>query len=220
LFDLVQGLATEVLGLEHLGFSLLDEFADGDDVGVLEAVVAAHRKLKLFDRAVEIVVLQRRTVVQAVMTGFELFFEVDEDGHVVLQQLGGKPKRIGGKNGAVGPDLDGELVVVGDLAETGRLDEIVDLANGRMDGIHGNEAQTEVGVEVFVRGDVATASLEAHLHIDLAAFGDGADVDILVEDLNVAVGLDGARGNYTGLIGAEIKSLGAVTIELEGNLLQ
>ena len=62
--DLVQGLATEVLGLEHLGFGLLNEFADGDDVRVLQAVIAADRKLKLFYRTVEILVVQRRTIVQ------------------------------------------------------------------------------------------------------------------------------------------------------------
>ena len=64
LFDLVQGLAAEVLGLQHLGFGLLDELADGGDVGVLEAVVAADGELKLFDRAVEVLVAQRRAVVQ------------------------------------------------------------------------------------------------------------------------------------------------------------
>src|SRR3954467_8726831 len=33
--DLVQALAAEVLGLEHLGFGLLHELADGADVRVL-----------------------------------------------------------------------------------------------------------------------------------------------------------------------------------------
>ena len=61
--DLVQGLAAEVLGLQHLGFGLLDELADGGDVGVLQAVVAADGELELFDRAVEVLVAQGRTVV-------------------------------------------------------------------------------------------------------------------------------------------------------------
>ena len=51
--DLVQRLAAEVLGAEHLGFGLLHQVADGLDVGVLEAVVGTDAQLQLFDRAVE-----------------------------------------------------------------------------------------------------------------------------------------------------------------------
>ena len=50
----------------------------------------------------------------------------------------------------------------------------------------------EIGVEVLVGRDVAAAALQAHLHVELAAFGDGGDVDVLVEDLHVAVGFDHA----------------------------
>ena len=89
-----------------------------------------------------------------------------------------------------------------------------------MDGVDRDEAEAEVGVEVLVGRDVATAALEAHLHVDLAAFGDGADVDVLVEDLDVAVGLDHAGGDDAGLVGAEVEGLGAFAVELEGNLLE
>src|SRR4030088_1852920 len=57
LLDLIQRLASEVLGLEHFGFSLLHEFTDGLNVRVLQAVVAAHGKLKLFHRTVQIFVM-------------------------------------------------------------------------------------------------------------------------------------------------------------------
>src|SRR6267378_2612876 len=220
LFDLIQGLAAEVLGLEHLGFGLLDELADGGDVGVLEAVVAANGELELFDRAVEVLVAQGRTVVAAVVTGFHLLFKVDEDGHVVFEQLGGEAEGIRWKYSPVGPDLDGELVVVGDLTETGSLDEVIDLADGRVDGVDRDEAEAEVAVEVLVGRDVAAAALEAHLHIDLAAFADGADVDVLVENLDVAIGFDHAGGDDAGLVGAEVEGLGAFACELEGNLLE
>src|SRR4030065_454869 len=49
LLDLVERLAAEVLGLEHLDLGLLDELADGADVRGLEAVVGAHRQLHLVD---------------------------------------------------------------------------------------------------------------------------------------------------------------------------
>ena len=139
---------------------------------------------------------------------------------MVFEQFCGQAKRVRGKHGAVGPDLDGELVVVGDLTETSRLNEVVDLADGRVDGVNGDESEAEVGVEVLVGRDVAAAALEAHLHVDLAAFADGADVDVLIEDLDVAVGFDHAGGDDAGLVGAQVERLGAVAVELERNLLE
>src|SRR5579862_2065466 len=58
LLDLVQRLAAEVLNLEHFGFGLLHELANGLDVRVFQAVVAAHGQFELFDRAVEILVVK------------------------------------------------------------------------------------------------------------------------------------------------------------------
>ncbi len=53
-----------------------------------------------------------------------------------------------------------------------------------------------------------------------AAFGDGGDVDVLIEDLDVAVGLDHAGGHNARLVGAQIQRLGTVAIELERDLLE
>src|SRR5258705_1130069 len=88
-FNLVQRLASEVLGLQHLGFSLLNQFTDALNVRVLQAVVAANGKLKFFDRTVEVFVLDLRLARFARRRGFDLFLKVDEDVHVVLQQLRG-----------------------------------------------------------------------------------------------------------------------------------
>ena len=89
---------------------------------------------------------------------------------MVLEQLGGQADSIGGQHGTVGPHFKGQLVVVGDLAEASGFDDIVDAANGRVDRVDGDEAQAEVGVEVLVGGDVAAPTLEAHFHVELAAF--------------------------------------------------
>src|SRR5215813_9732703 len=55
--DLIERLAAEVLGLEHLRFCLLYQFADGLDIRVLQAVVAAYGKLQLFHRAIQVFIL-------------------------------------------------------------------------------------------------------------------------------------------------------------------
>ena len=48
--------------------------------------------------------------------------------------------------------------------------------------------------------DVAAAALHAHLHVELAVLGDGRDVGVRLEDLDVAVGLDVARAHFAGLV--------------------
>ena len=56
LLDLVERLAAEVLGLEHLAFGLLHELAQRPDVRVLQAVVRPHGQLELLDALVEVLV--------------------------------------------------------------------------------------------------------------------------------------------------------------------
>src|SRR5208337_2686311 len=57
-------------------------------------------------------------------------------------------------------------------------------------------------------------------HVELAALGDGGDVDVLVEDLDVVVGFDHAGGDHAGLVGAQVQRLGTFARELERNLLE
>src|SRR3989441_226203 len=134
LLDLVQRLAAEVLGLEHLGLGLLHELPDGPDVGVLEAVVGADGKLHLVHALAELLRpglavllgdLRHRTL-RLVL----ILLEVDEDREVVLHELGRQAHRVAGGHRPVGPHLEGELLVVGGLADPGRLHEVVDLLDG------------------------------------------------------------------------------------------
>ena len=89
-----------------------------------------------------------------------------------------------------------------------------------MNRIDGNEADAQVFVKVLVGRDVAAPALQAHLHVELAAFADGGDVHVLVENFDVAIGLDHPRGDYPGLVGAQINGLGTIAVQLERNLLE
>ena len=51
----------------------------------------------------------------------------------------------------------------------------------------------EILVEILVGGNVAAAALQAHFHVELAAFADGRDVDVFVEHLHIGIGFDHAR---------------------------
>src|SRR5208282_4352064 len=104
--------------------------------------------------------------------------------------------------------------------QAGRFHRVVDLAHRRVHRVDGNEAQPEVLVEVLVRRNVAAPLLQAKLHLDLAALADGTDVDVFVQHLDVAIGLDHATGNHPRLIGAQVDHLRRVPGKLEGDLLQ
>src|ERR1043165_1351726 len=88
LFDLIQRLLAEVLGGKHLALGALDQVANRPDVGILETVVRTNAQLQLINRAIELIVArQRRTLHLRVSKIVRVLFEVDEDRHVILDQL-------------------------------------------------------------------------------------------------------------------------------------
>src|ERR1700731_397970 len=220
IFDLVERFAAEVLGLQHFIFALLDEFANGLDVGVLQAVVGTHGKLEFFNGAVQ--VLEAR-IVRGVLRSFDglhRLFKVDEDAHVVLDQLGGEANGILRRDRAVGPHFDHQLFVVGHLAEAGGFDGVVDLAHGRVNAVDRDVSDRQVFVVVAVGSHITAAVLGAHLYLEFAAFTDRRDVHTLIEDGEGRVFLDLRRGDRTGLLDVDVNRLRQVGVELDGHLLQ
>src|SRR5262245_15063582 len=93
LLDLVQRLAAEVLGFEHLLLGLLDQLAEIADVGVLEAVRRAYAELEILDRPVEVFV-EGSLAARLTLRTHRLFLEVHEDAELVLQDPGGVGDRV------------------------------------------------------------------------------------------------------------------------------
>jgi len=86
-FDLVQRLAAEIFRLQHFGLGLLYQFADTLNVRVLQAVVAANGQFEFFDGPVQVLVLDFRLALFGAGPSLDIFFKVDEDIHVVFEQL-------------------------------------------------------------------------------------------------------------------------------------
>ena len=84
----------------------------------------------------------------------------------------------------------------------------------------GNKAQTQVFVKVLVGSDIAAAALQAHFHVQLAAFRNRGDVDVLVQNFHVAISLDHAGGDHARLLGVQVDGFRTVAVQLERNLLQ
>src|SRR5262249_49799400 len=115
---------------------------------------------------------------------------------------------------------DVQLVVVGDLTKTRSFHCVVDFAHRRVNRVNRNEPDAEIVVKVLVRGNVAAAALQAHFHLEPAAFADSGDVHVLVEHFHIGVSFDHAAGHDTGLIGTQVDGLGTIAVELKRNLLK
>src|SRR5262249_26605430 len=144
----------------------------------------------------------------------------DEDGHMVLQQLGRVADGVLRRNHAVGPYLDAQLVIVGYLAQARGIHRVVHLANGGVDGVDRDVTQSQIIVEILFGADVAAAGLEPHLDVQLAALADSGNVEIAVEKLHIGASLDLAAQHHPGLVREQADDLVAVAVELEGDLLQ
>src|SRR5258708_9158086 len=132
LLDLVEGLFAEVAVFEHLLLGLHRQLADGGDVGVVQAVRRADGELDLVDRHVE--ELAELVLLLGVLGGLalelvRLLRDAVEHVEVVLEDGGGLLESVVRRDAAVGPDLEDELVVIGDLADAGVLDRIADEAD-------------------------------------------------------------------------------------------
>src|SRR5207249_3450580 len=220
--DLVQALSAEVLRLEHLGFGLLHQLANRADVRVLETVVGPDRELELLYALVQILVAdpEPRLVDGCVRLLLRALLEIDEDVQMIPNQLGRERDGVAGADRSVRPHVDRKLVVVGRLSEPGGLYQIVDLLDRRVHGVDGDPADAQILVEVLVRRDVSAAALHAHLHVELAAFGDGGNVRVRLENLDVRVGLDVARSDFARLVDAQHQRFRVIDVELERNLLE
>ena len=131
--------------------------------------------------------------------------KVDEDAHVVLDELRGETDGVLRSDGAVGPNFERELFVVGHLAETSGFDGVVDLAHRRVDRIHRDVADGKIFVKVAVGADVAAAVLDAHFHLELAAFVDGGDVNGLVENGEIGVFFNHGGSDDAGIFDVQDK---------------
>src|SRR5512140_1404256 len=129
-FDLVERLAAEVLGGEHLALGPLHQIAQSADVGVLEAVRGADGEVELLDRLGKH--LRQARVDFRSGNLFDLLtagLDGAEDAQVIAEELGSQAEGFLGGDGGVGPDLENELVVVGGLADAGPFDAVVDAAH-------------------------------------------------------------------------------------------
>lgn len=94
-------------------------------------------------------------------------------------------------------DLENELIIVHALFHALVGDAEIDLEDGGIDGIDGNEANWLVIGILAVGGDVAAAVADNQFHLKIHVLGNFQQVEILVDNPDVGIILDLGRCDDT-----------------------
>ena len=116
--DLFQGLAAQVTNLHHVLLRGVDEILNRVDACALEAVEGTNGEVQLLDRHFKHLIVLRFSLFNNGGLGADLLGQVDEQIEVVAEDLCAERYRVAGGDGSVGPDLERQLVIVGQIAAT------------------------------------------------------------------------------------------------------
>ena len=139
------------------------------------------------------------------------------------QHAGRQAQRFLRRDGGIGPDLNGQFIIVGDLADTGVFHRVVDLQHrgvNAVDGQGGNVVLFDDRLFVALGRNITAALVERKLHHEFGALAQRGDVPVGVQDLEVIACLDAAGGDFAGAGCLNADSAGAVAVDLGGNALQ
>src|SRR6202035_2273990 len=113
--------------------------------------------------------------------------------------LGGLADRLVRLDGAVGPDFEDQLVPVGFLADTGLLDQEIRLDDRAENRVDRDDADWLALFLVALGGHVALTALDREFHPQAALVRiQRTDIQLRVDDLDVAGGLDVRRLDFFG----------------------
>ena len=138
---------------------------------------------------------------------------------MVHQDAGAQRNCIPGVDGAVGPHLQGQLVIVGEITHTGVLNGIVDLLDRSVDGVHRDQADDRLGRLVPVGRDIAPAVGQRQLHVEGGIGAQGGDVVVGIQDLHLAVSLDIAGSDLALAVHLNVDGLHALGVKLGDDAL-
>ncbi len=176
----------EIADVHELRLRQGDELRNGVDALTLQAVVRADRQVEVLDRHRQLAGVhclhRRRADLDALGLDVQLAGETEQLG----ERLGSRSDGVAGADRRLGLDVEDELVEVGALPGTGRVDAVADLEDRRVDRVDRNLTGLGVLVAVLRRRDVATATLDRELELELRGLVEGRDDELGVLDLDTA----------------------------------
>src|SRR5437868_15121790 len=227
LLDFFDRLLAEVRDRSELVLGLHDEIADGFDTDALEAVVRADAELELLDREVlhptrepglgaDTVAGDDRLLAEALH-----LVDVGEDRELADEDLGRLAERVLRVDGAVGGDVEHELVVVGPLTDARRLDRERDAADGREDRVDRNDADRVLRPTVQLGRVVAAAAADCQRQLQAAAIREVRDLELRVEDLELGRRLDLGGGDDARALLRDVHlDLGRIAVQARHEVLE
>src|SRR5688572_9592014 len=218
--DLGERRLAEDRGAQQLDFRALHEIADVVDVLRLEAVGRTHGELELVDGP-----QQQRVELHLGDLGAGLFLalQIHEHRELILEDRAGAADGFFRVDGAVGLDVDDQLVEVGALFHAGGVDHVGDTAHGRERGIQLQSADR--AALLFERGAVqgravAAAAFHTQRHGQFTGLGQVGENQLRVHDFDVVVRVD-VTGRHRARALLRQAQLVAVTgVHLERHLLE
>ena len=142
ILDFFQGFASEVTDANELVFRLVDDILYRVDAGPSEAIVGTDGEVQIVNGHLE------HGRFRSFLIGFATFFApLDfgnigglEEGQVVDQDFSSTRHGFIRSQAAVGPNFQGQAVIVGDVADTSVGDAKLDARDRRIDGVDRNES--------------------------------------------------------------------------------
>src|SRR6478609_7965019 len=218
--DLVDGLGAEVADVEQVLLRARDELTHGVDALALEAVVGTDGQLQVLDRECQVgsqlLVDRRRADVDALGLDVQLTGQTEQ----LDQGLAGRGDRVAGTDRRLGLDVDDELVEVGALLDTSRLDLVRHLEDRAVDRVDRHPADLVVRTLVLDGRHVAAATLDDQLHLQRALVGQRGDLEVGVVDLDAGRRSDVRGGDVTGTRLAQVHGDGLVVLRGDDEALE
>ena len=152
--------------------------------------------------------------------GHHLIGQIHEQLEMAVQNLRRGADGFIRLDAAVGPDLEGQAIVIGLLTNAGVFDGIVHLADRRKDGIRRDDPDGRIGILVVRCAHIAAALFQGQVHDEIGVLVEGGDVQIAVHNLDLIVHREGGRSQLTGTLDVDRHRLGTIAIQLSGKLFQ
>ena len=151
--------------------------------------------------------------------GADFLRQVYEQIEVVAENLRAERNCVAGGDGAVGPDLESQLVIVGQVAYTGVFNRVVDLVDRRVDRIHRNDADGGLMLLVLLSRNIAAAGSHRNLHGQAGIAHQSSDMQVGIQDLDFAVCVDVTGLDFALAGSLDVDRLGAVAMQLGNDAL-
>ena len=198
---------------------LADQVSHSVDVGALQAVEATDGQIQLVDSHGQLGIGTVGDLLNHSAAAADRAGQPGEHGQMVGKDLGAQRNSVLGGDGGIGPDLEGQLIEVGLIADTSGLHRVIHLFDRRIDGVNRNHTNHGLGGLIPIRGNITATLRQGDLHIKCGIFTQSADVQLRVQDLDLAIGLNVAGSNFTGTHSVDVHSLDTGAVQLHDHAL-